>query len=67
MVTQVTRGSRKVMGIKRKLNIDTELADLIDFVSNENLIVNSPFFSKESVEQYTEKNPVICGRFYIMP
>ena len=56
-----------MLGIKRKLNIDTELADLIDFVSNENLIVNSPFFSKESVEQYTEKNPVICGRFYIMP
>ena len=50
MVTQVTRGSRKVLGIKRKLNIDTELADLIDFVSNENLIVNSPFFSKEAVE-----------------
>ena len=34
------------------------MADLIDFVSDENLIVNDPVFSKEAVEQYIEKKPV---------
>ena len=53
--------SRKVLGIRRKLKRDPELADLIDFVSDENLIVNDPVFSKEAVEQYIEKKPVKCG------
>ena len=54
--------SRKVLGIRRKLKRDPELADLIDFVSDENLIVNDPVFSKEAVEQYIEKKPVKCGK-----
>ena len=36
--------SRKVLGITRKQKGDPELADLIDFVSDENLIVNDPVF-----------------------
>ena len=56
------KGSRKVLGIRRKLERDPDLADLIDFVSDENLVVNDPIFSKEAVEQYIEKKPVKCGR-----
>ena len=52
---------KKVLVIRRKLKRDPELADLIDFVSDENLIVNDPVFSKEAVEQYIEKKPVKCG------
>ena len=54
--------SRKVLGIKRKLKRDPEFADLTDFVSDENLIVNGPVFSKEAVEQYIEKKPVKRGK-----
>ena len=54
--------SRKVLGIRRKLKRDPELAYLIDFVSDENLIVNDPVFSKEGVKQYIEKKPVNCGK-----
>ena len=43
-----------MFGIRRKLKRDPELADLIDFVNDENLIVNDPVFSKEAVEQYIE-------------
>ena len=50
-----------MLGITRKLKRDPELADLIDFVSDENLIVNDLVFSKEAVEQYIEKKPVKCG------
>ena len=46
--------SRKVLEIRRKLKWDPELADLIDFVSDENLIVNDPVFSKEAVEHYAD-------------
>ena len=46
---------RKVFGIRRKLKRDLELADLINFVNDENLIVNGPVFSKEAVEQYIER------------
>ena len=41
-----------VLGIRRKLKRDPELTDLIDFVSEENFIVNDPVFTKETVEQY---------------
>ena len=51
-----------MLGIRRKLKRDPELADLIEFVSDENLIVNDPVFSKETVEQYNEKKPVKCGK-----
>ena len=54
--------SRKVLGIRRKLKRDPELVDLMDFVNDENLIVNDPFFSKEAVEQYIEKKPVGFGK-----
>ena len=47
--------SRKVLGIRRKLKRHPESADLIFFVSDKNLIVNDPVFSKEVVEQYIEK------------
>ena len=54
--------SRKVLGIRRKLKRDPELADLIDFVSDENLIVNDPVFSKDAFEHYIEKKPVKCSK-----
>ena len=47
---------------RKKLKRDPELADLIDFVSDENLIVNDTVFSKEAVEQYIKKKPVKCGK-----
>ena len=34
---------------------EPEPADFIDFVNDENLIVNDPVFSKEAVEQYIDK------------
>lgn len=40
--------SRKVLEIRSKVRRDPEWADLIDFVSDENLIVHDPFFFKES-------------------
>ena len=54
--------SRKVLGIRRKLKRDPQLADLIDSVSDENLMVNDHVFSKETVELYIEKKPVKCGK-----
>ena len=41
---------------------DLELANLIDFVSDENLRLNDSVFSKEAVEQYIEKKPIKCGK-----
>ena len=29
--------------------------DFIDFISEETILVNSPLFSKEAIEQYNEK------------
>ena len=43
------------MLIGRKQGKEPELADFIDFVNNENMIVNDPVFSKETVEQYIDK------------
>ena len=34
-----------------------EMADFIQFVKDETLIVTDPVFSKEAVEQYVEKKP----------
>ena len=47
--------SRRVLPIRRKQGKEPELADFIDFVNDENLIVNDPVFSKEVVEQYINK------------
>ena len=44
-----------MFGIRRKLKRDLELVDLIDFVNDENLIVNGLVCSKEAVEQYIER------------
>ena len=52
----------RVLGIRRKLKRDPELADLVDFVSDEDLIVNDAVFSKEAVEQYIEKKPIKCDK-----
>ena len=59
-----TRGkwSRKVLGIRRKLKREPELADLINFVSDENIVVNDPVFLEGAVEQYIEKKPVKYGK-----
>ena len=43
--------SRRILIIRRKQGREPELADFIDFVNDENLIVNHPVFSKEAVER----------------
>ena len=48
--------SRRVLLIRRKQGREPELADFIDFVNDENLIVNDPAFSKEAVERYIDQN-----------
>ena len=47
--------SRRVLLIRRKQGKEPELADIIDFVNDENLIVSDPVFSKETVKQYIDK------------
>ena len=47
--------SRRVLLIRRKQGKEPKLADFIDFVNDENLIVSDPVFSKEAVEQYIDK------------
>ena len=47
--------SMRVLLISRKQEKEDELADFIDFVNDENLIVSDPVFSKEPVEQYIDK------------
>ena len=47
--------SSRVQLIRRKQAKEPELADFIDFVNHENLIVNDPVFSKEAVDQYIDK------------
>ena len=49
--------SRRVLTIRRRGNREPEMADFIQFVNNETLIVIDPVFSKEAVEQYVEKKP----------
>ena len=47
--------ARRVLLIRGKQGREPELADFIDFVNDENLIVNDPVFSKEVVEWYIDK------------
>ena len=47
--------SRRILLISRKQGKEPELADFIDFVNDENLIVSDLVFSKEAVEQYIDK------------
>ena len=47
--------SRRVLFIRKKQRKEPGVADFIDFVNDENLIVNDRVFSKEAVEQHIEK------------
>ena len=49
--------SRKVLTIRRKGNREPEMADFIQFVNDETVIVTDPVFSNETVEKYVEKKP----------
>ena len=49
--------SRKVLTIRRRGNREPEMADFIQFVNDETLIVTDPVFSEEAVEQYVVKKP----------
>ena len=49
--------SWKVLTIRKRGNREPEMADFIQFVNDETLIVTDPVFSKEAVEQYVEKKP----------
>ena len=44
--------SWKVLTIRRRGNREPEMADFIQFVNDETLIVTDPVFSREAVEQY---------------
>ena len=46
---------QKVLKIQRRGNREPEIADFIQFVKNETLIVTDPMLSKEAVEQSVEK------------
>ena len=43
--------------IRRRGYREPEMADFIQFINDETLIVTDPVFSKEAVEQYVEKKP----------
>ena len=45
---------KRVLLIRRKKGKELELADFIDFVNDENLIVIDTVFSKEAEEQYID-------------
>ena len=45
----------QVFTIRRRGNREPEMADFIQFVNDETLIVTDPEFSKEAVEQHVEK------------
>ena len=47
--------SMRVLLISRKQEKEDELADFIDFVNDENLIVSDPLFYKQPVEHYIDK------------
>ena len=47
--------SRNVLIIHRKNKTEPDLTDFIHFVNDETLIVSDPIFSKEAVEQYSDK------------
>ena len=49
--------TRKVLTTRRMGNREPEVADFIQFVDDETLIVTDPVFSKEAAEHYVEKKP----------
>ena len=49
--------SRRVLMIRRRGYREPEMADFIQFINDETLIMTDPVFSKEAVEQYVEKKP----------
>lgn len=65
---------RKVLEIRSKVRRDPEWADLIDFVSDENLTVHDPFFFKEScwavylkeISKSWKEIVNICSKLYRM-
>ena len=57
--TRDKKWSCQVLLIRRKQGKEPELADFIDFVNDENLIVNDPVFSKEA-------RPIIVNFLFIV-
>ena len=49
--------SRNVLTICRRHKREPDLTDFIHFVNDETLTVSDPIFSKEAVEQYSDKKP----------
>ena len=49
--------SQKVLIIRRRGDREPKMADLIQFVNNETIIIPDLVLSEESVEQYVEKKP----------
>ena len=48
---------RNVLAICRRHKREPDVTDVICFVNDETLIVSDPIFSKEAVEQYSDKKP----------
>ena len=49
--------SQNVLANRRRVIKEPEMADFIQFVNDETLIVTDPVFSKEARERYVEKKP----------
>ena len=45
------------LAIRRRHERELDLTDFMHFVNDETLIVSDPIFSKEAVEQYSDKKP----------
>ena len=50
------RWNRRVLNLRRHEQREAELADLIEFVEEEVVLVNYPLFSKEALKEYIDKN-----------
>ena len=48
---------RNVLAIRKRHKREPDVTDFICFVNDETLIVSDPIFSKEAVEQYSDKKP----------
>ena len=46
------------MKVRKKEQKEATLCDLIEFISEETMLVNDSLFSKEAIEQYNEKRSI---------
>ena len=49
------KSARRMLSKRRRQMTEPDLADFIELVKDETLLVNEPLFSKSAVDQYCEK------------